>query len=143
LTTSGARERLDTGERKRRGLEEVEEGLEVLTADLIELRWFVRGDRRRWLASALKNRGGRNRGWRDSYGRVGWLGSSVVEERQETRGAPLVYVALRAELDHTARSARRHVHGRAGTQKDGRRAWHSAACFGSFAEQRDDASNGW
>jgi hypothetical protein len=45
LTTSGAQERLDTGkERKRRGLEEVEEGLEVLTADLIELRWLVRGD---------------------------------------------------------------------------------------------------
>jgi hypothetical protein len=123
LTTSRARERLDTGkERKRRGLEEVEEGLEVLTANLIEPRWFVHGDRRRWLASALKNRGGRNWGWRESYGRVGWLGSSVVEERQETIGAPLVYVALRAELDHTTRSAPRHDHGRASTRKDWRRA---------------------
>ena len=36
--TTGAWKRLDTGkERKRRGLEKVEEGLEVLTANPIEL----------------------------------------------------------------------------------------------------------
>jgi len=47
--TTGAWKRLDTGkERKRRGLEKVEEGLEVLTANPIELQRPDAGDRRWW-----------------------------------------------------------------------------------------------
>ena len=45
MTTNGAWKWLDTGkERKRHGLEKVEEGLEVLTAKPIELQWLDTGD---------------------------------------------------------------------------------------------------
>ncbi|CAD6257867.1 unnamed protein product [Miscanthus lutarioriparius] len=56
--TTRAWERLDTGkERKRRGFEKVEEGLEVLTAKPIEPQRLDAGDQR-WWSSPRKNRDG-------------------------------------------------------------------------------------